>query len=294
MVKDAVNPKIYIGLTTKRIATNTPDIFRQKDSGLLCLNLNSGDKFFQGRWREYWDLGDNDDRGHSTSYWRDEPIDQSELRNRKNKNDSINSLIKMQNGINLSSVLHSSRLNQEMSALADTLADDNFRDGTVIGIAIDTSSIQQGLQIRYFKDGVDMGVAFGFGSYPSGSSKGRARTPVPQGNSTQIQKRDKFYPIVQISQEGWSVQVFEPKIWPMIPEIEDNMHNFCGQISEQDEEDSRLETQQKEEDQEKDEKEDQDKAAASESSYSYYSETHESRSVSKVSQVKSPLKIQKN
>ena len=49
-----------------------------------------------------------------------------------------------------------------MSALADTLNDDNFKDGTVIGVAVDTSNVQQGLQIRYFKDGVDMGVAFGF------------------------------------------------------------------------------------------------------------------------------------
>lgn len=182
MIKNSVNPKIYIGLTTKRIATGTQDIFRSKDSGLLCLNLNSGDKFFQGRWREYWDLGDNAERSQLTSFWRDEPNENSELKYKKNKNDSLNSMIRMQNGINMSSMLQSSRLNQEMSALADTLNDDNFKDGTVIGVAVDTSNVQQGLQIRYFKDGVDMGVAFGFQTPPNFGEKNRSRTPVPSGN----------------------------------------------------------------------------------------------------------------
>ena len=114
---------------------------RKKDSGLLCLNLNSGDKFFQGRWREYWVLGDNqEERSQLTSFWR-EDTEGNEVKMRKNKNDSINSMIRMQNGINMSSMLQSSRLNQEMSALADTLNDDNFKDGTVIGIAVDTSSV---------------------------------------------------------------------------------------------------------------------------------------------------------
>ena len=141
LIKNLANPKIYIGLTTKRIATGTADIFRAKDSGLLCLNLNSGDKFFQGRWREYWVLGDNqEERSQLTSFWR-EDTEGNEVKMRKNKNDSINSMIRMQNGINMSSMLQSSRLNQEMSALADTLNDDNFKDGTVIGIAVDTSSV---------------------------------------------------------------------------------------------------------------------------------------------------------
>ena len=145
MIKESINPKIYIGLTTKRIATGTGDIFRSKDSGLLCLNLNSGDKFFQGRWREYWDLGENrEERSHLTSFWRDDPnevLSTDMAGGKKSKNDSINSMIRMQNGINMSSMLHSSRLNQEMSALGDTLNNDNFKDGTVIGIAIDTSSV---------------------------------------------------------------------------------------------------------------------------------------------------------
>lgn len=130
-------------MTTKRIATGTGDIFRSKDSGLLCLNLNSGDKFFMGRWREYWDLGENrDQRSAAASFWREDPIDVLSADGAKrSKNDSINSMIRMQNGINMSSMLHSSRLNQEMSVLGETLNNDNFKDGTVIGVAIDTSSV---------------------------------------------------------------------------------------------------------------------------------------------------------
>jgi len=49
--KKAINPKIYIGLCSKNIIANARDIFRQRDSGMLCLNLNTGDKFFQRKWR---------------------------------------------------------------------------------------------------------------------------------------------------------------------------------------------------------------------------------------------------
>lgn len=72
MIKKMKNPKIYIGLTSKKIVTQTADMFRQKDSGLLCLNLNSGDKFFQGRWREYWDLGDTEEQANILSFWRED------------------------------------------------------------------------------------------------------------------------------------------------------------------------------------------------------------------------------
>ena len=70
----------------------------------------------------------------------------------------------------------------------------------------------------------------------------------------------------------------------MIQEVNDenmlqNMQNMYGKIIEQDEEDSKLETQKEE-------------TGESESEYTYYSETY--HSASRASQVRSPIKIQKD
>jgi len=125
----------------------------------------------------------------------------------------------------------------ETSSIAGTLIDDNFRDGTVIGIAVDTSR-GIGPQIRYFKDGQDMGVAFGISDKEKQTKMAKMKKPGMSGpeinKGAQNSNDKKLYPIVQISQENWTVQLFEPKIWPLIAEPDDDS-NICDQINQEQE-----------------------------------------------------------
>ena len=55
------NPKVLIGLCKSTFDT-TKDVSRQ--TNVWCINLNSGDVLSNGRWRQYYNVDENDENIH--------------------------------------------------------------------------------------------------------------------------------------------------------------------------------------------------------------------------------------